>query len=49
MDPKVDAELQHDAVVMVKKYGLLLPAPARAFFRKLAAHLQWTDLEQALK
>jgi hypothetical protein len=49
-----DEELQREAVELVrelkqKKYWLLLPGPVKAFFRKLAAHLRWTDLEAVLK
>jgi hypothetical protein len=53
IDPQ-DAELQREAVALVndmkrKAMWLLLPAPVKAFFRKLAAHLSWKDLEAALK
>lgn len=41
--------LEREAIALIKQYGLFLPAPAKAFFRKLAAHLQWTNLERALK
>lgn len=43
------AALELEAIALVKKYGLLLPGPAKEFFRKLAAHLSWTDLQKALK
>lgn len=42
-------ELERQAVALVKQYGLFLPAPAKAFFRKLAAHLNWNDLKGILK
>lgn len=44
-----DEILQRQAVALIKQYGLLLPAPAKAFFRKLAVHLQWIDLQRAIK
>jgi hypothetical protein len=43
------AELQRQAVALVKQYGLFLPAPAKAFFRKLADYLKWDDLKGILK
>lgn len=41
--------LEREAIALIKQYGLFLPAPAKAFFRKLAAHLNWTELQKALK
>lgn len=54
MDTQQDNALQAEAVALVcdmKRKGmwLLLPATVKEFFRKLAAHLRWTDLEAALK
>lgn len=45
----MDAELEAEAVAMLRKYGLLLPAAGKAFFRKLAAYLSWFELERHLK
>lgn len=42
-------ELQREAVALITQYGFFLPAPAKAFFRKLADFLQWHDLKKALK
>lgn len=42
-------ELEREAVALVKQYSWALPAPAKAFFRKLAAHLNWTELQKAIK
>lgn len=42
-------ELEREAVALVTKYGLFLPAPAKEFFRKLAEHLNWTTLREKLK
>ena len=42
-------ELEGQAVAMVKKYGLFLPAPAKDFFRKLAIFLNWHHLTKELK
>lgn len=47
MDTNRALELQ--ACTLVRQYGLFLPAPAKEFFRKLADHLQWTDLKGLLK
>lgn len=41
-------ELEAEAVAMVKKYGFLLPAPAKDFFRKLAIFLNWQQLMKEL-
>ena len=46
---QADLELQLEAVALIKQYGFLLPAPAKAFFRKLAVFLKWHDLTKALK
>jgi hypothetical protein len=45
----MDTELEAEAVAMLRKYGLLLPAAGKAFFRKLAAYLSWFELERQLK
>ena len=41
-------ELEREAVALIKQYGFLLPKPAKAFFKRLAVHLKWNQLEQAL-
>lgn len=43
-----DLELESEAVALIKQYGLFLPAPAKAFFRKLAIHLKWDRLTSQL-
>lgn len=45
----MDAELEAEAVAMLRKYGLVLPAAGKAFFKKLAAYLSWFELERQLK
>lgn len=45
----MDMELEAEAIAMLRKYGLLLPAAGKAFFRKLAAYLSWFELERHLK
>jgi hypothetical protein len=42
-------QLEREAVALVKKYGLFLPAPAKDFFKKLADFLNWNDLKGQLK
>lgn len=42
-------ELEREAIALIRQYGLFLPAPAKAFFRKLADHLNWTELQKAIK
>jgi len=41
-------ELEREAVTLVNQYKWALPAPAKAFFKKLALHLNWKNLEKAL-
>lgn len=41
--------LEREAVALYRKYGFFLPDPAKAFFRKLAIHLQWQDLMKVTK
>lgn len=41
-------ELESQAVALIKQYGLFLPAPAKAFFKRLAVHLKWSNLEKIL-
>ena len=41
--------LEREAVTLYRQYGLFLPGPAKAFFRKLAIHLQWQDLMKVTK
>lgn len=45
----METDLERQAVALIDKYGLFLPAPAKEFFRKLADHLQWNDLKAKLK
>jgi hypothetical protein len=40
-------DLQRQAMALVREYWWAL-APAKGFFRKLAKHLNWTDLEKIL-
>lgn len=39
--------LEREAVALYRQYGYFLPGPAKAFFRKLAIHLQWQELMKA--
>jgi len=41
-------ELEREAVTLVNQYKWVLPAPAKAFFKKLAQHLNWKKLEGIL-
>lgn len=41
-------ELERRACALIKQYGLLLPGPAKAFFRDLADHLNWNTLKGML-
>jgi hypothetical protein len=41
-------ELERQACALINQYGLWLPAPAKAFFRKLADFLNWQDLKGKL-
>ena len=41
--------LEREAVSLYRQYGFILPGPAKAFFRKLAIHLQWQDLMKVTK
>lgn len=41
-------KLEREAVALIKQYGFFLPAPAKAFFKRLAVHLKWSDLEKTL-
>lgn len=42
-------ELERRACALIKQYGLLLPGPAKQFFRELADHLNWQNLKGQLK
>jgi hypothetical protein len=42
-------ELEREAIALVKQYGLFMPQPVKAFLRKMAAHLNWTNLTGVLK
>jgi hypothetical protein len=41
--------LELQAMAIYRQYGFFLPAPVKEFLRKLADHLQWTDLKGLLK
>ncbi|MFL6675872.1 MAG: hypothetical protein ACJ8LG_21595 [Massilia sp.] len=41
-------ELQAEAVALVKRYGLFLPAPVRSFLAKMADFLNWDNLKKEL-
>ncbi len=41
-------ELEREAVALIKQYGFFLPKPAKEFFKRLAIHLKWNQLEKAL-
>jgi len=41
-------ELEREAVALIRQYGLFLPKPAKAFFKRLAVHLKWNQLEKSL-
>lgn len=41
--------LEREAVALYRQYGFILPGPAKAFFRKLATHLQWQELMKVTK
>lgn len=45
---ETDKSLEADACTLMKKYGWALPEPAKAFFRKLATHLNWYTLKGIL-
>ena len=49
MDDEQGQALQRQAVELYRKYGLMLPGPAKDFFRKLATYLQWQDLMKVTK
>lgn len=42
-------ELEREAIALWNQYGFFLPAPVKAFFRKLAVHNGWTELEKKIK
>jgi len=41
--------LEREAVALYRQYGYFLPGPAKDFFRKLAIHLKWQELEKVTK
>lgn len=41
-------QLEREAIALVKQYAWVLPAPAKAFFKRLAKHLNWANLEGIL-
>ena len=42
--------LERQAVALVKQYStlLLMAPPVKAFFKRLAVHLNWKELEKSL-
>lgn len=42
--------LERQAVALVKQYStlLMMAPPVKAFFKRLAVHLKWNELEKAL-
>lgn len=43
-----DLEMEARAVAFARQYGFFLPGPAKAFFRELAAYLNWENLGRAI-
>ena len=43
-----DSALEAKACALMRQYGLLLPRPAKDFFRELAEYLNWTNLKGML-
>ena len=43
------AELEKEAVALVRQYGLLLPKGVKDFMRRLADQLEWVELRKVLK
>ena len=41
-------ELEREAMALIRQYGLFLPKPAKAFFKRLAVNLKWKKLEEML-
>lgn len=41
-------ELEREAIVLLNQYGFFLPAPVKAFLRKLADRLEWKTLRGML-
>lgn len=46
---QTDSALEAKACALMRQYGLFLPAPAKAFFRELADHLNWQHLKASMK
>jgi hypothetical protein len=42
-------KLQGEAVALWKRYGFMLPSTVRGFLLRLAAFLDWWELEEAMK
>lgn len=44
------AELERQAIGLVRQYGmvLMMAPPVKAFFKRLAVFLKWSNLEKAL-
>jgi hypothetical protein len=40
--------LEREAIALLNQYGFFLPAAVKHFLRKLADHLEWTDLREEL-
>lgn len=45
----IDSALEAKACALMRQYGLLLPRPAKDFFRELANHLNWEKLKGQIK
>lgn len=43
-----NAELEREAVTLIKQYGFFLPKQAKEFFKRLAEHLGWQNLKGTL-
>ncbi|WP_156396935.1 hypothetical protein [Noviherbaspirillum sp. Root189] len=41
-------ELEREAVALWKQYGFFLPGQVKGFLRKLAAFLNWKELQGAM-
>ena len=41
-------QLEREAITLIRQYGLFLPKPAKAFFKRLAVYLKWNQLEKSL-
>ena len=41
-------DLEREAIALVKQYGLFMPAPVKAFLRKLAERLEWENMKKVI-